>query len=568
MSTLKTAYRKTLLATLIGFSMGVGPVWAGDADPDVGFGDKNVYVHGGLFSIDLGGIDDYSASFGLLDNANNLLAVGQRSSDDEGNFPVMARYDMSGNPDESTGWTDGYTRLEQFDFIKQIRGTLVQKDGKVLVLDEDFTVYRFIFEENPDDNITDVKLDTEFGDNGKAAIPLNRGESFSFALHENGSIIVAGISRIVRRSIDDDITVVRYNKDGKLDKSFGNGSGVFVLVKRQTDTANSVVIPRNGARILVGGSANNKPYIWSVAGNGSGAVNFAAVSSTNIGRVMDLAIQPDDKVVALVQGQRGTLEGLYPIRWLSNGAIDGKMKILVQEVEIPDEEPPLPARVIIQPDGKILFGATVGAGDPSSRDIVLMRLNSDGKEDLNFTSDSGHPAVVKNQLGEPIQYDFDGMEDRLHDLRIDSDGYILAGGRMMGTFGLARLEGRKVNVEPNSFGGQTVTKTGNTYVFTRAITVGGLTAGVNVPVQITCTGVTATGLREAWNGCSWRKNKGGWVPYQGWVMNKDVLNIQVNFGSKYKTVEAEVQIGGIAAADNNDFIMGSVRKALFKATRR
>ena len=73
------------------------------------------------------------------------------------------------------------------------------------------------------------------------------------AEQNNGKILAAGYSW---NGNDNDFAIVRYNKDGSLDDSFGNNGKMITGIGISTDYGRSVVVEKDGG-ILVGGYSSN-----------------------------------------------------------------------------------------------------------------------------------------------------------------------------------------------------------------------------------------------------------------------------------------------------------------------
>jgi uncharacterized delta-60 repeat protein len=98
----------------------------------------------------------------------------------------------------------------------------------------------------------DGALDTTFGNGGKVVTSVGSGsdEAYAIALQADGKIVVAGGSSQGASGID--FVLLRYNADGSLDAGFGTGGKVTTSFGNQTDRAYAVVIQSDN-RIVVGG---------------------------------------------------------------------------------------------------------------------------------------------------------------------------------------------------------------------------------------------------------------------------------------------------------------------------
>jgi len=125
--------------------------------------------------------------------------------------------------------------------------TAIQPDGKILVvgnssngLNGDIVLVRYK---------SNGRTDFSFGLGGKVITDLRGNESAnSTAVLANGKILVAG-------SFDSDFVLLRYNKNGSLDSSFGtNGVTVTNFDSNDADIAYSLAVQADGKIVLAGSS--------------------------------------------------------------------------------------------------------------------------------------------------------------------------------------------------------------------------------------------------------------------------------------------------------------------------
>ena len=143
-------------------------------------------------------------------------------------------------------------------------GIVVQDDGKILAAgysnngsNDDFAIVRYD---------SDGTLDDTFGVNGIVTTPIGAGNDLGFgiALQSDGKIVVAGQAD---NGTDDDFAVLRYNSDGTLDNTFGDGTGI--VTTSGTGQANAVSIDNNGQIVLAGSDDNNDLQIVRYNTDGS-----------------------------------------------------------------------------------------------------------------------------------------------------------------------------------------------------------------------------------------------------------------------------------------------------------
>lgn len=183
-----------------------------------------------------------------------LVAAGALAAEQEGAMSTgfaLVRY----NPD---GWLDagfgagGIVTTVIADGAAE--DVAIQADGKIVVAgsaDEgdtfsDFAVARY----NPDGS-----LDAGFGASGVVTTDIagDSDHASTVAIQADGKVVVAG-EAFVGGPTDFDLTLVRYNPDGTLDRLFGRDGKVTTDFAGNTDFAHDVAILADGS-ILAAGTA-------------------------------------------------------------------------------------------------------------------------------------------------------------------------------------------------------------------------------------------------------------------------------------------------------------------------
>lgn len=163
--------------------------------------------------------DDGAASALVLQADGKIVVAGNAA----GSF-ALARYQPDGSLDPSfgTGGTVTTAISGTGDFVSALA---LQADGKLVVagyvtMAPEYSIALLRY--NPDGT-----LDTAFGENGK----VTTGDSnvaTALALQPDGKIVVAGGARISARETN--FALIRYNSDGSLDSSFGEGGKVTTRI--------------------------------------------------------------------------------------------------------------------------------------------------------------------------------------------------------------------------------------------------------------------------------------------------------------------------------------------------
>jgi uncharacterized delta-60 repeat protein len=191
-----------------------------------------------------------------------IIAVGNATLGSATDFAV-ARYNSNGSVDT----TFNGTGQELTDFEGGYDGAvsvIVQTDGKILAAG-----YASIFNAGNDFGIvrynTDGSLDASFNGTGKVNTPFGTGTNggnnqdagAGIAIQPNGKIIAGGYGD----GGNYDFAIARYNTDGSLDSSFGEGGRIATDLGSTSDQPHAMALQPNG-RIVLAGVSNN---IFAVA---------------------------------------------------------------------------------------------------------------------------------------------------------------------------------------------------------------------------------------------------------------------------------------------------------------
>lgn len=247
-------------------------------------------------------------------------------------------------------------------------------------------------------NTQSVALDFSFNTSGTAVTSIGTGEdkANSVAVQTDGKIVVAGNST---NGTDVDFAVVRYTIDGSLDTSFDADGKMTIHFTGAYNNCQKVVIQPDGKIIIAGRAYNGADYDFTMIrllANGSldptfGIAGIVVKNFHEWDAIYDLALQPDGKIVAVgstgFMGFLGSISGdnVATMRFNSDGTLDSGF-----------DDDPLPfiydggnaSSVIIQPDGKIVIGASMSSsfGGYYGTNYVLARYNSHGSFDTTFNS--------------------------------------------------------------------------------------------------------------------------------------------------------------------------------------
>jgi uncharacterized delta-60 repeat protein len=188
-----------------------------------------------------------------------IIAIGTRVPEVWTAVPqrgVVMRMNPDGSQDESFG-PHGIAR-ENYELIDP-QAVLVQPDGGIVVAGQ-----KIGWDMSPQPMMlvrynADGTLDPTFGEGGIVEadiIPGGRPVPTALAILSNGKIIVTG--RIETSPHHYDIFANRYHIDGVADQSFGIGGIVIVAMESDSNTANAVTVQPDG-RILIAGRGAPAP---------------------------------------------------------------------------------------------------------------------------------------------------------------------------------------------------------------------------------------------------------------------------------------------------------------------
>ena len=283
-----------------------------------------------------------------------------------------------------------------------IQAMVVQPDGKIILAGSvfrpgtttDYGVVRY--------NL-DGSLDTSFGDPdpfnptqrlGYAVTSVTTNSDYvkSLALQSDGKIVIVGESTPPNSS-----SVVRYNSDGTLDGSFGNGGIDLVnFGRRQAISARDVVLQADG-KIVIGGSA--------VASNGAATGGFGLVRLLANGAI-DSSFGSSGTVVMNPSGAKNGSA------WIFSMAIQRVPAITGEE--------------------RLVLGGASKISDNAKNDWTLMRFKPNGAVDTTF----GSAGIVKTA--------FSGFGDGVLKLSMDPSNRIVAVGTTR--FADANCGGRTIDI--------------------------------------------------------------------------------------------------------------------------
>lgn len=300
-----------------------------------------------------------------------IIGTGTRNTTNNSDF-MLVKCNESGIPDATFG-TNGMVTYSFNNLSKEeINAMILQPDGKIIAAGRSnvngaysFALARFDSLGTPD---------ATFGTAGAVTTAIGTSSRiYAAKLQADGKFVVAGLATI---NANTEFVLARYNSDGSLDNTFAT-SGIYT----------------------------------------------GAISPTSADSFMAVAIQSDGKIIAAGSTTTQSGSGQVVMRFNTDGTIDNTfgnngvvVKYLLGFVQTFGS-------MLLQPDGKIIVGSTIGWSNSS---INLTRYHTNGTQDLSFIGGlygTGYQGI-NFRFSSPQS----SAQSRLSALAIDADDKIIAAG--------------------------------------------------------------------------------------------------------------------------------------------
>jgi uncharacterized delta-60 repeat protein len=341
---------------------------------------------------------------------------------------VPAAWAAPGDLDDSFG-QKGKVTTNFTDGDDMVFGVAIQPDGKIVAaggadFEDRFALARYD---------TDGSLDGSFSVDGKLTTSVTGDHDVALAVAVQPSdqkIVAAGTGGF------NSFALARYESNGTLDPSFDGDGMVVTDLPGDLVIGYAVAIQPDG-KIVVAGRAGRRFALTRYETDGALDPTFGdgGIVLTNFTRRLDyargVAIQPDGKIVAA--GRADRRGGRFALaRYESDGALDpsfGRNGKVVTNFT-PGEDS---ARdVAIQPNRRIVAAGHAGGTRAAPRDhrFAIARYRPNGALDGSFSGDGKR------------MVNFTPGDDWAQDVALQADGNIVAAGRAAGAggrFALARF---------------------------------------------------------------------------------------------------------------------------------
>ena len=265
-------------------------------------------------------------------------------------------------------------------------------------------------------------LDTRFGNGGTVQTDFSGGDDYGFGakIQADGKTVVVGQSGVYPLF---HTALIRYNKNGALDRTFGNGGKIVAPLDPGGDGSTALAFQSDGKIVTAGSVIHNNFLLAFVTArfNSDGTLDQTfgtnGVVQTTFGDSSaegnDVVLQADGKIVVVGFTGAGSYtnnNNFALVRFNPDGTLDqtfgtgGMVK----------SNAGMAWSVALQSDGKLLVG---GTNESNPHRFMLARYNPDGTLDNTF----GTSGVVTTPIGFGDAFSF-GM-GLLSDGRIVLAGY-------------------------------------------------------------------------------------------------------------------------------------------------
>lgn len=352
-------------------------------DVDTSFGGGAVVVPGGL-------TDDYVRGVAVQADGKAVVVGHGVFSGTTGTDFMLVRHLRDGGLDASFG-TGGKvaTAFNNGGRSDEALAVAVQADGKILVAgasDQGATGYDFALARYN----ADGTLDNSFGTNGRVTTSFGNGSDKAYALivQPDGKIVLGGDSN--QGANGNDFALARYNADGTLDATFGNGGKVLTPIGSNgaSESIYALALQTVGGAsriVAVGGEGDFIAAAYRTDGTldasfGTGGI-VRSLFGTIVGAARGVVVTATNNLV--LAGHRD--HDFAAVRLLPNGSLDASFGTAGRAVHALSADNWDEATALVQQaDGKLLLGGWVYTGNSSSADTALLRLNADGSRDASF----------------------------------------------------------------------------------------------------------------------------------------------------------------------------------------
>ncbi len=245
---------------------------------------------------------------------------------------------------------------------------------------------------------SDGSLDTTFSGDGKLTTDIAGGQDYAYAVvvQADGKILAAGSSNINAANSLNHFTLVRYNANGSLDTSFGNGGIVTTDIPSNNNSELLSLALQADGKIVAGGRAHNDGVTnrfalarYNVNGSLDSTFGVSGIVTTVFygfdDSISALGLQADGKIVAAGQAYPGGANTQFALaRYNIDGSLDasfGAGGMVTTDFYGGND---FCRSVKLFADGKILAAGSAYPQGSGTDQVALARYNADGSLDASF----------------------------------------------------------------------------------------------------------------------------------------------------------------------------------------
>ena len=235
---------------------------------------------------------------------------------------------------------------------------------------------------------------------------LQEDRALDIALRDDGRFLVAG-STFNTVSLQSNALLLQFNGNGTIDGDFGTSGAIYFTNGNRSVVSNAVIVDAQ-ERAVVGGwietatSADlwlhrllpdgSSDFSFGVGANAVVPFDLSGVPSTNFDTATTLALDADQRIVAVGEGVRNAItrsSNVIVARFLPGGTLDSSFGVAGKSVAT--FEPP----AIISLD----YGNTVGNVHITPRGILLSGASEGPPDNLGFPR---HYMATMRLTGDPV----------------------------------------------------------------------------------------------------------------------------------------------------------------------
>lgn len=399
----------------LGLTVSTNTTYAISLDPTFGINGKVITSYGH---------ESYISKIHMQKDGK-IISVGGASNGNNLDWAIT-RYNSNGSADQNFG-INGKVKKD-FGGGDALSSIKTQTDGKIIVggythstSNFQWTLARFN---------SNGQIDSNFGNNGVIFTFIGIHSVLNDIVMQSDEKIVAVGYR--QNQGQDDVVIVRYNSDGSLDTTFGNGGIVITPIGTFNDRGNSIALQSDGKIFVFGDfDAGGHDNVFLARYNTNGTLDTSFGSG---GKIIDnyeyhngargVAIQADGKIV--VTGSTNNYNSpadTYVARYNPNGSPDNTFGTNGKFIKSFTNGIDTSNSIILQTDGKIIIGGYEEVSVGMNKDFALRRLNPNGTLDTEF----GAGGSFLTPIG--------SGNDAINSIVQQSDGKIVAAGTVFnGTY--------------------------------------------------------------------------------------------------------------------------------------